>query len=313
MAAERRRGSEADAAEVDVAIVGAGNWGTSLAAGLTAAGIPLREVVARGRERRKLGGKAVVPWKDAVLDADILWICVPDAAIVEVAERIARKRGDLRGQMVVHSSGALTVGVLDSVRRAGAAVASVHPAMSFPTREAVALRGVLFGVEAKAAATRRKLYSLVRRLGGQPFSVEAEKKALYHAAGTLASPLLVSELAAAMETARLAGLDAETAAQWVRALAGATAANVFAKGAGKSFSGPFARGDAGTIDLHLQALGAHPILADVYRSLARYAVAKLPAKNVRVLKEILKGHASHEPSRDLNAKKQGRGGRRVRD
>jgi predicted short-subunit dehydrogenase-like oxidoreductase (DUF2520 family) len=97
----------------------------------------------------------------------------------------------------------------------------------------------------------------------------------------------VSAITAAVETARLAGLDDKTATEWVKALVEATVANVFARGPEKSFSGPFARGDAETIDLHLQALAEHPILADVYRSLARHAIAALPVKNRRALTDAV--------------------------
>jgi len=127
----------------------------------------------------------------------------------------------------------------------------------------------------------------VLRLGGVPFAVKPEAKALYHAAGVMASPLLVSALTAATETARLAGLDEKTATQWVRSLAEATAANVFARGPQASFSGPFARGDAATITLHLEALAKHPILADVYRSLAHHAVCALPVKKRRALLQAI--------------------------
>jgi predicted short-subunit dehydrogenase-like oxidoreductase (DUF2520 family) len=315
MAVPRRSSSK----KIDVAVIGLGNWGTSLAAGLNAARIPLPEIVVRAPARRTRlrkalsNAKSVVPWRDAILDARILWICVPDAAIAEVAENIAKKRPDLRGQIVVHSSGALTAGVLNPVRLAGAGVASVHPVMTFPGKDVVPLPGMLFGVESSHAETRRRLNSLLRKLGGRPFSLTAEKKALYHAAGTLASPLLVSELAAAMETARLAGLGARTAALWVKALAEATARNVFARGPGSSFSGPFARGDAATIRLHLQALDAHPILADVYRSLARNALSTLPVRNSHLLDEILNDGGVGKPNLSQNAEKHGRRGARVRD
>lgn len=285
-----RKTAAVNSSPVDVALIGPGNWGSSLASALTAAGIPLREIVARKRARKNTGRNAAVrpvSWPDASLSARILWLCVPDAAIAQAVEQIVAHRHDLRGQIVVHSSGALTADLLEPARAAGAQVASVHPVMSFPTREIVDLHGVLFGVEAKDTAARRILHSVVRKLGGRPFDLPAGKKSLYHAAGTLASPLLVSELEAAIETARRAGLDRRTAALWVKALAVATVTNVFAKGTDKSFSGPFARGDAATIHLHLQALAAHPIHADVYRSLARHAIATLPVKNVRMLKKVL--------------------------
>lgn len=165
--------------------------------------------------------------------------------------------------------------------------------MSFPTHRVVALDGVMFGVEARDATVRRELSALVRSLGGDPFAMKAETKALYHAAGVMASPLVVTHLVAAMETAEAAGLDKKTAAKWVRALAEVTVRNVFAAGAGRSFSGPFARGDAEIIDLHLRALQEHPILADVYRSLARYAIearyaeGTLPVRNRDALRKVI--------------------------
>lgn len=263
--------------QIDVAVIGAGNWGSSLVATLRVAGFGQVEIVGRSG------------WRTARLDARVIWICVPDAAIAEVAEKIAaraqRLHGEhaLRGQIVVHSSGALSADVLEPVRRAGAKIASVHPVMSFPTRRVVPLAGVMFGVEAREAAVRRDLSALVRQLGGVPFSVKGQGKALYHAAGVMASPLLVSALVAAMETARLAGLDGTTSTAWVRALAEATMANVFARGPKASFSGPFARGDAATISLHLEALKEHPSLGEVYCALARHAIAELPVKNRRAL------------------------------
>jgi predicted short-subunit dehydrogenase-like oxidoreductase (DUF2520 family) len=273
---------------VDVSVIGPGNWGTSLAAALTSACIPLREVIARRRQHTAF---PVVRWTGATLDARVLWLCVPDAAIAATAGQIVQRRGNLTGQIVLHSSGALTVAALDAARCAGAEVASVHPAMTFPSRDVVPLAGVFFGVEAEAAVTRKILHSLVRKLGGKPFDLRSEDKAMYHAAGTLASPLLVSALTAAMEAARLAGLDEPTARRWVQSLSEPTAHNVFFRGAQKSFSGPFARGDADTIHLHLKALAAHPILAAVYRSLAEHAVKSLPVRNAEALTEALSAEA----------------------
>jgi predicted short-subunit dehydrogenase-like oxidoreductase (DUF2520 family) len=265
------------AKNVSIAVVGAGNFGSSLIAGLRAAGLEPVEMIRRNG------------WRRVRLDAGLIWICVPDGAIASVAEKIAARRGNLRGQIVVHSSGALSAEVLEPVWRAGARIAAVHPVMSFPSRRIVSLTGVMFGVEAADAAVRRELFSLLRRFGGAPFPVKAETKALYHAAGIMASPLLVAELTAAVEMAGLAGLSTKAATAWIKALSEATIANVFAHGPRQSFSGPFARGDAETIRLHLGALEKHRILADVYRSLARYAVeaATLPVKNRGALKRAI--------------------------
>jgi predicted short-subunit dehydrogenase-like oxidoreductase (DUF2520 family) len=274
---------------LDVSIIGLGNWGNSLATALSAARIPLRQVVARRPRRSSL---PVVGWKNAHLDARIIWLCVPDADISEVTEQIVCHRDvtghGLAGQIVVHSSGALTASALKAAHRAGAQVASVHPVMTFPTHEAVSLENVYFGVETNDPGTRRILHSLIRKLGGKPFDLRSEDKAMYHAAATLASPLLVSALTAAMEAASLAGLDEKTASLWVQSLAEPTLRNVFANGAAQSFSGPFARGDAEVIRLHLKTLQPHPILAVVYRALAEHALDSLPVRNVEALAAALK-------------------------
>lgn len=267
-----------------MAIVGLGNWGSSLAQGCVEAGIPLREVVVRSRPSRS-AQLPLTRFEDARFDARLIWICVRDGEIADVAKRIASRR-PLDGQIVAHSSGALNVKALAPAKRAGADVASLAPVMSFPTRLPVPLRRVLFAVEAEQPIQRR-LYSLLRKLGGQPFAVKSSKKPLYHAAATMASPLLVSELSAAMAMARLAGLSPLAARQWLAALAQATVQNVFSRGEEKSFSGAFARGDVATIQLHLQALAEHPILAGVYRSLARHAVDSLPVQKKRELEHLL--------------------------
>jgi predicted short-subunit dehydrogenase-like oxidoreductase (DUF2520 family) len=284
-----------------VSIIGLGNWGSSLAQALVVAGVQLNEVIVPGGR----SSRRYAPWARALprttldharLDADVLWLCVPDAVLVQVTrrlveqvvKRVVAQRGErgLKGQIVVHSSGALSSTLLQEAARVGASVASVHPVMSFPTRTPVALEGVPFGVEADASS-RRILNAIVRRIGGRPFAVKTATKALYHAIGMLSSPLLVSHLAAAQQTAALAGFTPRQARRLIEPIARATLDNFFLRGGAKSFSGPIARGDVQTIRLHLQAMEPHPILAGVYRSLALHALDALPAPGRKGLRASL--------------------------
>jgi predicted short-subunit dehydrogenase-like oxidoreductase (DUF2520 family) len=280
------------AAVPSIAVIGAGNWGTSLVHALHKAGFPLSEVVVpRSRSIPKMPrGFPVTVLNRAALDASILWLCVPDSAIAEVTrrlvQRVAKRPKQLSGQIVVHSSGALNTSVLSPAARAGASVASVHPVMSFPTRTPIELTGVPFGLEADASA-RHKLNAIVRGIGGVPFALTSSAKALYHAVGMFASPLLVSLMAAAHETAELAGLSSLQAKRVIEPIARASLVNFFSKGKANSFSGPIARGDLETIHLHLQALLPHPILADVYRSLALCALDTLPARKAKEIRRVL--------------------------
>ena len=264
-----------------ITVIGLGNWGTSLAAALSVAGLPLPEIVVKRLPARRLRRWNLTTVDCALLDATVLWICVPDGAIAEVATRLVARRRELGlrldGQIVLHSSGVLTVEALREASDAGAQVASVHPLMTFPTRKPVPLEGTPFAVES-SDALRRRLFALVRRLGGVPFRIDSCNKILYHAAATLASPLLLSGLVAAQRAAMLAGLSAKQATRLLAPIAASTVQNFNTRGAGESFSGPIARGDITTIQLHLQALAAHPILADLYRSLSRNALEHLPSR-----------------------------------
>jgi predicted short-subunit dehydrogenase-like oxidoreductase (DUF2520 family) len=268
-----------------VAVIGVGNWGSSLAAALDNLDLLAERVHPRRRSPR------------ATLDARVLWLCVPDAAIASTAEWIVAQRGDLRGQVVVHSSGALDRSMLAVAERAGARTASVHPMMSFPTRRVVALKGTRFGVEAADEATRKPLFELVRRLEGRPFAINGRGKAMYHAGAMFGSPLLVATLAAGVRAMKEAGIPKREALALLGPMAAATVANVQKQGIERSFSGPLARGDAATLKVHREALEKHPLVAHVYESLARLAAEDLPSANRAAIQAALGGGSVDNQSR----------------
>lgn len=257
--------------QAGVAVIGLGNWGTSLAAALDRAGLLAGRVHASRRSGMRKPAKKVSP----SFAARILWLCVPDAAIASTAAWLAQQRPDLRGHLVVHSSGALDRSVLAAAERAGARTASIHPMMSFPTRRVVPLAAVRFGVEAANTATRRQLFGLVRRLGGRPFAIEGAGKAMYHAGAMFGSPLLVAALDAGVRCMQQAGIEEKEALALLCPMAAATVANVQRQGLRRSFSGPIARGDTATLKLHRKALASHPLMAQVYNALARLAADDL--------------------------------------
>ncbi|HEX6496465.1 MAG TPA: DUF2520 domain-containing protein [Acidobacteriaceae bacterium] len=268
-----------------VAVIGLGNWGSSLAAALDDLALLAERVHPRSRRSH------------AKLDATVLWLCVPDAAITSTAEWIVGGRGDLRGQVVVHSSGALDRSVLAVAERAGARTASVHPMMSFPTRRVVALQGTRFGVEATDEPTRKLLFGFVRRLGGKPFGIDGRGKAMYHAGAMFGSPLLVATLAAGVRAMKEAGIAEREALALLGPMAAATVANVQKQGMERSFSGPLARGDAATLKVHREALKKHPLVAHVYESLARLAAEDLPSANRAAIEAALGGSSVDNRSR----------------
>jgi len=273
------------AARPRIAIVGAGKVGTALALELARAGYAISEVVARDSEtsRRKAAGLArrihsrAVTVERAAWDAKIIWLCVPDRAIAAAARELA-PLARWRGKVVFHSSGALSSDELSFLRQRGAAVASVHPLMTFVSGSTPSLQEVPFGVEGDTTAIR-VARAIVRDIGGEVFRVQRKPKAAYHAWGTFASPLLLATLVTAEQVARRAGISAASARRKMLPIVRQTVANYAALGPAGAFSGPIVRGDAATVRKHLAALKDNPDLREAYRALARVALRYLPARN----------------------------------
>ena len=306
-----------------IAIVGAGSLATFLAVALHDAGFTITEIVARDSPRSrhrartlaaKVGAQTVTA-HSAALDASLLWFCVPDreirgAASVVAGHLVARElvQQTVNVRLALHSSGALSSRELDSLRKTGAAVASVHPLMTFVAgahpSEHPSMTGVPFAIEGDDAAMR-VARRIVRELGGESFSLPAARKAAYHAWATMTSPLLLAFLVTLEEAARAAGLTRQDARRKSLPIIRQTLANYSRLGPAHSFSGPLVRGDAETVAKHLAALKKHPGAREVYVALARAAMRGLPVKNRDELKRLLRDfnggfeRASQLPERRL--------------
>jgi predicted short-subunit dehydrogenase-like oxidoreductase (DUF2520 family) len=277
-----------------ITIVGAGNLASALAVSLRGAGYGIDQIVTRDsaaalrlarRLAREVGASAVAAVR-ARIGAEIVWFCVPDGAIASAAESLTRA-ADWTGKVALHSSGALTSDELAVLRRLGAAVASVHPLMTFVRGSRPLLAGVPFAVEGSPKAVRTAR-AIVLDLRGQPFNIRKRQKEAYHAWGMFASPLLTALLAASERVAVAAGISRKAARRRMLPMLRQTLGNYARLGAAGSFSGPIARGDVATVGKHLRVLRKVLGAREVYIALARAALRDLPAKNRAALEKILK-------------------------
>ena len=283
--------------KLHIAIVGAGNLASALAVSLRGAGYAIDQIVARGkaaslqrarRLAREVHAKAaMIP--AAQIRSDLVWICVPDGAISRAAESLTTA-ADWKGKVALHSSGALASGELTALRRLGAAVASVHPLMTFVRGSRPTLAGVPFALEGDVRAVR-VARAIVRDLGGQTFPIRTRHKEAYHAWGMFASPLLCALLAATERVAAAAGVNPRKARERMLPILRQTLANYARLGAPESFSGPIVRGDVATVRKHLEVLRTVPGATEIYIALAASALRDLPTKNRADLAKTLTGSA----------------------
>jgi predicted short-subunit dehydrogenase-like oxidoreductase (DUF2520 family) len=276
------------------AIIGAGRLGSALALALHRAGNTIREIVHSGRPAaarqaarlaRQCHARASAS-HTARLDADVVWLCVPDRAIAAAGKQLAN-RSDWRGKVVFHASGALTSDELNVLRQRGASVAALHPLMTFVAQAQPALTGVPFAIEGDARAVRTARRAVLS-LGGESFLIAKNKKAAYHAWGAFTSPLLIALLVTAEEVARAAGIAGVAARRRALPILRQTLDNYARLGPAGAFSGPIIRGDVATLQKHLATLRRLPWAKTVYLALARVAVEKLPAERKSSVKRVLR-------------------------
>lgn len=228
-----------------VRVVGRGRVGGSFAAAL--AEIDWAVDVVAGHSESIPGG-----------DVDLVLLCVPDSAIVEVAARVADQVA-----VVAHVAGSLGTDVLgDRPRRA-----VLHPLASLP--DAVTGSGRLRSGITFATTGDEFVEEVVVALGGRRIEVSDAQRVAYHAAATIASNHLVALIDQVERVAGGAGLRGDMYLPLVRQ----TLDNIERLGAAAALTGPAARGDTATLERHRRLLGgadavAYDAMAELCRQLA---------------------------------------------
>src|SRR5688572_12685321 len=106
--------------------------------------------------------------------SDVILIATPDDAIGGTALRLAnaekRRKKGRESRVVLHTSGALSSGVLAPLTKAGFFAGSIHPLIAIDQNGEAALRGAYYCVEGhpRAVATAKRMAA---DLGGESFVV----------------------------------------------------------------------------------------------------------------------------------------------
>lgn len=260
-------------ARLTVGIISAGRVGTAL-------GVALERVehvvvacsaissASRKRVERQLPDTQVLPVHDVAASAELLLLTVPDAELAGLVSGLATTGGVRPGTIVVHTSGANGIGMLEPLTHRGCIPLAIHPAMTFTgsDEDIARLSEACFGITAADDIGYAVAQSLVLEIGGEPFRVREDARPLYHAALAHASNHVVTVLLDAVEALRAALWGQELLGQEVVGddpggiaervigpLARASLENALQRGQ-SALTGPVARGDAAALINHLNAL-----------------------------------------------------------
>lgn len=275
-------------ARLKVGLISAGRVGTALGVALERADhvvVAASAVSAASRRRAedRLPDTPIRPPDEVAADAELLILAVPDAELAGLVSGLAVTGAVKPGTIVAHTSGANGIAILAPLTERGCVPLAIHPAMTFTggDEDIARLADTCFGITAADEIGYAIAQSLVLEIGGEPFRVREDARALYHAALAHGSNHLVTVIADALEALRAALWGAELLGQEVvgdapagiaerviAPLARAALENTLQRGQA-ALTGPVARGDAQAVARHLAALAeVDPVLAEAYRTAA---------------------------------------------
>ena len=275
-------------ARLTVGIVSAGRVGAAIGAALERAGHVVFGVSAVSdasvrRAQSRLPESRILPAADVAIRSELLILAVPDSELAELVQGLAATRSVRPGTIVVHTSGANGVGILDPLTQLGTTPLAIHPAMTFTghDEDTARLANACFGITAADEVGYAIAQALVIEIGGEPVRVREDHRTLYHAALAHGSNHLVTLVVDAVAALRVAlegdGLlgqqlvDSEPNGLPERMLAPLLSAaldNALRRGPA-ALTGPVARGDVDAVAAHLAALDAmDPQVAAGYRAMS---------------------------------------------
>jgi predicted short-subunit dehydrogenase-like oxidoreductase (DUF2520 family) len=269
-----------------VGIISAGRVGTALGVALERADhvVAACSAISRASLRRaehRLPDSPVLAVQDVAARAELLLLAVPDAELPGLVSGLAATGAVRHGAIVVHTSGANGITLLDPLTEQGCIPLAIHPAMTFTgaDEDIARLSESCFGITAADEVGYAIAQSLVLEIGGEPFRVREDARTLYHAALAHAGNHVITVVLDAVEALRAALRGQELLGQElvgdgpgglaervIAPLARASLENALRRGQ-SALTGPVARGDATAVRAHLLALAeADPELAQAYRA-----------------------------------------------
>ncbi|WP_330271460.1 DUF2520 domain-containing protein [Lentzea sp. NBC_00516] len=263
-------------ARLAVGVISAGRVGSVLGAALARTGHVVTGVSAvsqasRNRAGELLPGVPIADPTEVAARADLVLLAVPDDELEGLVKGLVATESLRAGQIVVHTSGAQGVQVLEPAAELGALTLALHPVMTFTGRQEDLLRMTAACVGVTAADGDEVAWSvgeaLVVEMDAEPVRVPEAVRPLYHAALAHGANHLITLVRDAADLLTNAGVA--NAERLLGPLLSAALDNALRHG-DRALTGPVARGDTGTLRKHLDVLaGQAPETLPSYRVLAR--------------------------------------------
>lgn len=218
-----------------------------------------------------------------IKDSDIIFITTPDHVISIIDREISKF--DLNNKSVCHASGSLKSTILSNTKLSGALIYSIHPMLAFSNKniELNKLEKMYFSLEGDfdfKGYEELKILKLIKSLENKYFIRNIEDSSAYHLANVMVSNLVLSLLNIGTSYLRNMGLSEHDAINALYPLIQGNIDNIHRDGFTNSLTGPVLRGDANTVENHLEAIKDEH--RELYKSLSMNLLKLVGKRNLNM-------------------------------
>ena len=264
-----------------IGFIGAGKTGCTLGKYFTDHEIDVTGYFSKSRNSARMaaeftGTRCFESLEDAVESSDIIFITASDGAIGEIWDSI--KKLAIGDKIVCHCSGSLSSDVFTGIEESGAYGYSVHPMYAISDRYNSHVNFTEATVTIEGSEKHRDFVSdLFRKSGNTIKIISRENKPLYHAASVVVSNHVVGLIQFGVDLLEDCGFTGEEALEALFPLINNNVDNIRKSGIVNSLTGPVERGDAETVQKHLERLDGED--RELYRLLTRRILKIAKVKN----------------------------------
>ena len=247
-----------------IAIIGAGNVGTHLAKSLEYSGHTVTDVYSRDVKNAKeltKGFYNATPTNSLDFSnsqADVFIIAVKDDAVPVIVKHLVLPEGVL----VVHTSGALPIDVLEDLP---VAIGVLYPVQTFSRNTKLDITQVPFCIEGQDKEVLEVLRAIASTLSTHVYEVSSEQRKALHLAAVFACNFSNHLIKIAKDIVVTEGMDFAI----LKPLIAETIDKALLTSPEQGQTGPAIRKDMHTINTHLAFLEGNPDLSAIYQKMTQ--------------------------------------------
>jgi predicted short-subunit dehydrogenase-like oxidoreductase (DUF2520 family) len=195
--------------------------------------------------------------KQLSASSDIIFITTSDDQIDSIVKQLCEDSCLKPGQLIVHTSGALSSTILYPVKAFGCFTYSMHPLQAFADidKSILDLPNTYFCIEGDNERISI-LEDILITCKNPYFQASSEQKILYHASACMLSNYLVTLIHNSLILMEDIQPDSSAAFKAMLPLVNSTIQNVLKFGTKDALTGPIARGDIETIKIQFEAISS---------------------------------------------------------